>query len=662
MHKYRKVDNVAGPNRVLLTEVAPFELPPNLGNQGFHRIVQNAEISVSERTLIWREGKGTLLLVLVLAGISDSVKVKASGDQRELQLKPRWRTPYRFSVRKNDGQRRALSLPHPLSQLDMVEFYRAHSGAMIFHATKSNYSLRHPIARSRFSYVEDRLHKSRRHSRVRGLEIAEDEVEHFVSYFRYSRFPNINKFYESRLFHAMEARFAHQRRLDITRCFESLYTHSVDWAVRGHYASKRGINDSNFSSDLDRLFSDANNGQTNGVLVGPEFSRIFAEIILQRIDQEVETKLAARGLELGLHYWVGRYVDDYFIFCSSEVMAAEIQDLIESELEKFNLRFNKAKQLDFTGPSHSPIHTAKQAIAKRFSEYFDRAFSYAEKGTKKGSQPDVNKLISAFKAVLHGEGVAPAEVGNFTLGVVEKRIRKLRGKIANLRRDQAEAATSVMRDVTKLVEFVYLASSSVPTAIRASRTLLLLTGMMRDESFDRDLQLALRGELDRVTVDVLARSVRDDAGAVGAERYYWLLLHAELGRALLLTAEEVRRFVALDEKSKPMDYLGIVTSLLYMRGRSRYSALRTEIEVIAEERVEFLHPDSAERAMLQADLLACPYIEAGKKRSWLTSWFPNEAAADIQDAMDVWPENVFTKWEGFDLSAALNSKRRREVY
>ena len=38
-----------------------------------------------------------------------------------------------------------------------------------------------------------------------------------------------------------------------------------------------------------------NYNETNGIVIGPEFSRIFAEIILQRVDKEVEKALYVNG-------------------------------------------------------------------------------------------------------------------------------------------------------------------------------------------------------------------------------------------------------------------------------------------------------------------------------------------------------------------------------
>ena len=63
------------------------------------------------------------------------------------------------------------------------------------------------------------------------------------------------------------------------------------------------------------------NGNTHGIVIGPEFSRIFAEILLQSIDVKVKNKLLSykssnyiHGIVEGVHYTIKRYVDDYFLF------------------------------------------------------------------------------------------------------------------------------------------------------------------------------------------------------------------------------------------------------------------------------------------------------------------------------------------------------------
>lgn len=42
-----------------------------------------------------------------------------------------------------------------------------------------------------------------------------------------------------------------------------------------------------FGSKFDSLMQRMNYNETNGILIGPEVSRIFSEIILQAVDAEV---------------------------------------------------------------------------------------------------------------------------------------------------------------------------------------------------------------------------------------------------------------------------------------------------------------------------------------------------------------------------------------
>lgn len=663
MASFRRVNVHQSIDRVLLTEVAPFELPPNLTNTGFFAYVRKTQMSLDGASLSWldRGNPADSYLALLIAGTGvHSDVISTPHDRFELNVgKATWKLPYRFWVRKSDGQKRTLSLPHPLTQLGIVAFYRAYFGLLAFHSSRSKFSLRHPERVSTFSFALDRLHAYQRSRRREGIETFGEELEVMSSFFRYRRYSNINKFYESKQFHRMEARFPFQRRLDITRCFESLYTHSVDWAIRGHHASKHGIGEDVFSTKLDKLFQSANNGQTNGVIVGPEFSRIFAEIILQSVDLAVQATLVEGKLIFGQDYWVGRYVDDYFIFCSGERDAAVIQEHIEIQLEKFNLRLNRSKQVDFSGPSFSPIHTAKQRMSRMVSRFYKRAEGCVDDPVSTSSMPDIDLLISGYKSTLHGLAVKPSEINNFVLGVMEKRIARLLRMDHLHTRLKGERLARLLRDSVALTEFLYSASASVPSALRASRLMLQCIRFAGHCGLDRDLQLSVRAEVDRACIAIIGRHNLEEPTLAGAERLYWLLLQAELGRKWLMSEDSLRLFI---KQSGGANYLLIVTALQYMQDRKRYAGLRAEICDRVEEFIGTLRPQAAERMMLQADLIACPYVETSRKIKWMAGWFPNQSSAENLSAIGAWPTSVFAEWSGFDLERSLRAKKSHEVY
>ncbi|GAB6169148.1 hypothetical protein JCM1393_16080 [Clostridium carnis] len=82
---------------------------------------------------------------------------------------------------------------------------------------------------------------------------------------------------------------------------------------------------------------------SNGIVVGPEYSRMVAEILLQTIDRDVYSLLLNQNFVVGENYNIYRYVDDIFIFAESEKLASKIVDLYGEASRKYLLRLNEGK-------------------------------------------------------------------------------------------------------------------------------------------------------------------------------------------------------------------------------------------------------------------------------------------------------------------------------
>ena len=106
--------------------------------------------------------------------------------------------------------------------------------------------------------------------------------------------------------------------LDVSKCFDSIYTHSISWATKTKTFTKGMLANKslNFGDAFDKLMQRCNFNETHGVIIGPEISRIFAEIIFQKIDLNVQFKLRNIDAPLikGVDYDIRRYVDDVFIY------------------------------------------------------------------------------------------------------------------------------------------------------------------------------------------------------------------------------------------------------------------------------------------------------------------------------------------------------------
>ena len=110
------------------------------------------------------------------------------------------------------------------------------------------------------------------------------------TYFKFiKKYSNIYKFYEDYKYQNAEKRFERLYKFDIQSCFDSIYSHSFTWAVSGgkeEYKKHLNGKAKSFGDDWDNIMQKMNYNETNGIVIGPEFSRIFAEIILQYIDKK----------------------------------------------------------------------------------------------------------------------------------------------------------------------------------------------------------------------------------------------------------------------------------------------------------------------------------------------------------------------------------------
>jgi len=296
--------------RVLLTEVLPYEVPLWFTNEYFH------DECISGRHLDRREPLGR-----VLALVDDEALV-----------------PYSYWVIRDEGGIRELAVMHPVAQLRTTEFYEKYADVILHFCSRSHHSLRAPRR------IASRFYESPSGDATsQGVEEEEREKSYCSSYFQYSRYAFLYRFFESYDYHSLEKRFRHMHQLDVSMCFDSIYTHSISWAVKSKVFAKKNLHTVGFDCDFDSLMRRINYGETNGIVVGPEVSRIFAEIILQEVDVLLVRALEGKNLVLGKDYDFRRFVDDYFIFASDHSACEEIEREISLALAGFKMHLNPMK-------------------------------------------------------------------------------------------------------------------------------------------------------------------------------------------------------------------------------------------------------------------------------------------------------------------------------
>lgn len=122
---------------------------------------------------------------------------------------------------------------------------------------------------------------------------------------------------------------------DVASCFPSIYTHSVPWALHGKALAKKTTSiTALYGNLLDKCTQNTRDKQTNGLLIGPHSSNIIAEIILTKIDAELQ----AKG-----HRKIARHIDDYTFYADNFAAAERFVKDLGMCLRGFEMSLNDKK-------------------------------------------------------------------------------------------------------------------------------------------------------------------------------------------------------------------------------------------------------------------------------------------------------------------------------
>lgn len=130
-------------------------------------------------------------------------------------------------------------------------------------------------------------------------------------------------------------------RSDITNFYNSVYTHSIAWALEGQEVAFADKEFTLVGNKIDRLVQYANNGRTNGIPVGSALSDLIAEIILSTIDLKVSEKASKAGIE----FLATRFKDDYRFLCQKKKDGEKLLKILTEELRQYNLNVNETKTI-----------------------------------------------------------------------------------------------------------------------------------------------------------------------------------------------------------------------------------------------------------------------------------------------------------------------------
>ena len=582
--------------RVLLTEVLPYEIPLMLDNEGFYLNMQDKEL----QDIFYQTFQGKL---------------------------KKWTIPFDYSVRKYGGDKsRKLSLMHPYIQVECAKFYESHDYYMLSLCSNSPFSIRYISERAKciFKVEESETKEEENQNRI---EILDEEVDKlYRSYFSYKRYDMMYKFFTSGDYLRLEQKYSHLMKMDIARCFYHIYTHTIAWAVKGKEQAKELIGKETFENAFDTLMQHANYNETNGIIVGPEISRIFAEVILQRIDINVVNRLkqSPYSLTLGRDYEVRRYIDDHYIYANNEETLCSILDVYKDEFQLYKLYINESKLEFFKRPFVSDVAVAKKELAELKNSISERWLVKDEKGKYKHSikneMSSFSSIVNKFCSITYRYNQKYGTLNRYFLTLISSQLCEESNK-----EYASEATGKLLLMYLEVAFYVFSLDMNVSASIKLCRILYELHKWAEkciDKTILPELENRIFREIKRC-LDIYEVNKKNDE--INLEALNLLLCLSRIMQTSISRTQLLRLFNinkgGIDEY-KQQNYFQICTLLYIIGSDITYDDIRKnileEIKRRVKEENSMWHADIA---MLFFDAIVCPFFKKSERKEIIEEAF-----------------------------------------
>lgn len=568
--------------RAILTDTLPYELPLFFTNE---RLFTEAT----------RQFKGMPRFVRTL--------LTTTGPTR----------PLSYLVQKGGGAFRKITVVHPSAQLKFAELYGRYDTFIENACSRSNFSLRYP-SRVGSHYFQKQYLSSATTDGDFG-ELDEEPMSMLPqrkwasTYFSYKNYTQIHKFFLSEEFSQLEQRYKYMLKVDIARCFESIYTHSIAWALRGKEFAKENKRAMFFEAEFDELMRDSNWGETNGITIGAEVSRIFAEIILQSLDLEIERKLK----DIINRIDIRRYVDDYFAFANSHEDINKIKESIEICASSLNLHLNERKTEIHQRPLISRMAVARAEAMLAANEFMSNARkSLRDIDPIYFSTRASEILISKIRNISRSNDTEYGSLASPILAVLSRELARTSERISSDLFDRKKEAINVITAILRVTAFLFHTDIRAATAHKVAQIF-----------YETHLVVNKTGISARTFEGLIIDIVKKTLLVSSAQK-----IHGPEIINLLVAADGVcksRRAVSPDilkaalgqdigtaDSATALSYFDLVSALYFSRRHPAFFDVRRVVNQEIESRVRLLGNKlhlHADATMLFFDYISCPYVD-----------------------------------------------------
>ena len=260
--------------------------------------------------------------------------------------------PLKYSIMKELYTVREISLVQPLAAVEMLLFVELYQKECLNLLNKNAcFSLRFHHRNNNLCY-KNKNKSIIKYFSEESKKMGREVLEQTGMFFDIAPYKSIAAFTSSEEWLVLNSKYKHFVKTDYKACFDSIYSHTFTWLIgKDSIDTKNFESNSNIYSVVDRVLQNINARRSNGIVVGPEFSRMIAELLLQSIDVDVYNKLINDGIKCGQDYNVYRYVDDIFVFAKSEELTTQIVREYSEISRKYLLQLNESKLFS----SHVPF-------------------------------------------------------------------------------------------------------------------------------------------------------------------------------------------------------------------------------------------------------------------------------------------------------------------
>lgn len=726
MKKRKKIKLSYGKERVLFSDVLPYECPIIFSNRCLYRFLTKYLWVGKEQKIdyvTWNvlkqskrlDQKDVNAFAALLFGCYQTGKRIGKLQHKSNDLF----YPYQFNIAHKINKNRTLSIIHPYNQWQVVEFYEQYKYSILYLCNQSSYSIRKPHKIAQYFYYRDRLHRKLSGHESDKVELFFNEYENLKTYFSYEKYANIYRFYEDYRYQRAEKKFKYLVKFDLQSCFDSIYTHTISWVTAGGADKVKvlpGYRGSWVGDAFDNLMQSVNARETNGIVIGPEFSRIFAEIILQYIDQKVEQELLEKKLRLKSTYECYRYVDDYFLFYNDENVKNLFMESQTKWLKEFKLQINPSKTEVYERPFITKVTIAKQRIENLLSNIFSiPLWEEMESNSSVEKEEDTededldkdreildkkfniylpaNDVNTQIKVIVKECGIEYRDIANYLLEKISQRLdaflnryeigfKKYERLMSTDEANKDDVETHAQRVQRKLTNylvslidvtfFVFNSNRQINTTLKLQK---IMNSIIIYAKRHGDFKVNPAVRFQTTSKDIIFKKIQDEIALVLAttdshrntlhESLYLLILAKELGYAYLLSPKVIKSFI---EKSELQYNLFACLILLYYYANHKcYDSLKSSLKdkILQKYRLiaESERKRNSELTILTADMMTCPFVDNTYKQGLLTLMGITETK-DQQMIMRFAKKQkyIFTRWTMFNLNKELQAKISQEVY